>query len=1547
MGEHAPRTVVKRFAIIACILVLSAMNGLFAQPYGLDQTQPIGPYLNNVFPPTAPASSASWNVEIAFTNATFDQPIFMLPYPGTNRLVMIHKPGRISTFPNRRDVLQGEVLPFLDISARTFTVSDSGMTGIAFHPEFGQTGSTNRGYFYVTYKWRPASVGSSFPEYAYWRLSRFTVPDGQIAADPNSETVMVQQLDRQMFHDAGCMMFGADGFLYFSVGDEGGANDEFNSTQTISERLMSGIFRIDVNQNPSLSHAIRRQPFHHPALPAGWPESFTTNYQVPNDNPFVNANGSVLEEYYALGFRQPYRFSRDPVTGLIWVADSGQSTREEIDILVPGANYQWAYREGTVPGPKAAPATPIGFEKLPLWDYGRDQGGAAIGGYVYHGVEHAGFLTGKYIWVDNVSGAIWAITSDGTTLTNVEFLANMPSGSVYGGTSSCGLDAQGEIYFLKFGGDGAQRVFKLVRTTTVVPEPPALLSQVGAFTNLATLAPRLGLIPYDVNTPLWSDGAGKQRWLALPNDGTHDTAAEKIIFSPTNEWQFPAGTVFVKHFELPVNENNPGAVHRLETRFLVRDQNGGVYGVTYKWRDDGSDADLLLGGDSQDYIINIAQSGVRTQRWSFPSRLDCLTCHNANARGVLGLKTHQLNRTNYFPQTGRQDNQLRTLGHLGIFSSEYNETQIGNYPKSFNITNTAQPLVSRVRSYIDANCSHCHRPGGQRANFDARFNIPLEQQNLIYGAVFDAVNGPEDRVVRPQDLFHSMLHNRASRVGALQMPPLAKNLVDAQAVQLFADWINSLPTGPGVTLSQADTNGPVSGPFIVNIQFTEPVTGVSLSHFIVSNGQLSSLSGSGQNYTMLVNPQVKGAVNIQYAANQVTGSTGQGNYPSNPLSLLYDPLNQFLSTWLPFENGSGTIAADASGHGNPGTLNHMSPLAWVTGISGNALSFDGFDDYIEISNHLGASFTICCWIKTTQTFPQVDPTYAGTGIIWSDVGGPANDFIMGGTQSPSGINRLSFFVGGSETSISGMQEISTGQWIHLAVTRDAVSGAVNLYVNGALDASATAGLTVLNANPKIHIGGNTLDGRYFNGLIDDVRFYSRVLNQGEISSLLPTAPPTVTLGTSASMVTNTFVVTAIFSKVVSGLAVDDVMVVNGYVSAISGSGGVYSITVAPTSPGPVTMQIPAGRIMDSDGNGNLASTELAVTAVDGSIPSLGLVGYWSFNETNGATALDGSVAGNNGALVNLGNNNRGPGLQGNALWFNGTNGYVAISNTLGGDFSLSLWIKSTQTFPQTDSTFVGTGLIWSDVSGNANDFVLGGTRSAAGINRLSFFTGNPSSSVNGGREISSGRWTHLAIVRRQSTGARRLFVNGVLEAASTGSTGFLSANPSIHIGGNTLDGHYFRGWMDEVRAYNRALSDSEVAALAAAGGYESWAAVTMPGLLPPLTDPTSDPDGDGQINLLEFALDTNPLSVSTSTFTIISAADGSLQLSYPRRTGFSGLRYGILKSDDLITWSPIGDGVLGESVQSVPGKSLEIVTQTIATDSQRAFFRLEVELVEP
>src|SRR6266536_3595463 len=224
-------------AFIGAMFLLSSFS-IHAQPYGLTNPVPVGGFLNGIFPATAPNSGATFDVEVAYTNLSpFNLPIYMTAHPLTNAMVLIEKNGRLRMFPNRRDVTDAEVTTILDISSRVFNVSDSGMTGIAFHPQFGQPSSTNRGFVYITYKWRPIPDGGANADYAFWRLSRFTVPDGQMTIDSNSELVMVQQFDQQEFHDAGCMMFGADGYLYFSCGDEGGSDDQYHASQKVNERL--------------------------------------------------------------------------------------------------------------------------------------------------------------------------------------------------------------------------------------------------------------------------------------------------------------------------------------------------------------------------------------------------------------------------------------------------------------------------------------------------------------------------------------------------------------------------------------------------------------------------------------------------------------------------------------------------------------------------------------------------------------------------------------------------------------------------------------------------------------------------------------------------------------------------------------------------------------------------------------------------------------------------------------------------------------------------------------------------------------------------------------------------------------------------------------------------------------------------------------------------------------------------------------------------------------------------------------------------------------
>ena len=148
----------------------------------------------------------------------------------------------------------------------------------------------------------------------------------------------------------------------------------------------------------------------------------------------------------------------------------------------------------------------------------------------------------------------------------------------------------------------------------------------------------------------------------------------------------------------------------------------------YKWRADNSDADLVTNGFTEDITIRTA-NGTRTQHWFYPGRQDCLTCHTVASGGVLGVKTRQLNGDFKYPN-GVTDNQLHTLGHLAMFDAVFDDRKIARYPRLANLTNTSAALELRVRSYLDANCSQCHRPGGAGAFFDTRFDTPLKKQNL-------------------------------------------------------------------------------------------------------------------------------------------------------------------------------------------------------------------------------------------------------------------------------------------------------------------------------------------------------------------------------------------------------------------------------------------------------------------------------------------------------------------------------------------------------------------------------------------------------------------------------------------------------------------------------------------------------------------------------------------------------------------------------------------------------------------------------------------------
>jgi glucose/arabinose dehydrogenase/mono/diheme cytochrome c family protein len=872
-----------RYHLTVLGVLASFLLPVQGQLRGLDSRPESGAFLNNLLPHHEEVA-AGWRAVPAFPNLSFNDPTCIVMEPRANRLYVGTQPGIIYLFTNNPATTEKVV--FLDLKNRTDTFAGRGLLGFAFHPDYGGANSANRRYIYVYYTFSvEPTAGPPANKPGYNRLSRFTVPDGSLQVDPDSELILINQFDPHSYHNGGGIFFGLDGFLYVSNGDVGGDNDLYGQTQKINKGFFSGVFRIDVDMDPSVSHPIRRQP-EGETPPPGWPSTYTQHYQIPNDNPWLDPAGSVLEEFYALGFRSPHRITLDPPTGRIWLGDVGQSSREEVNLVEKGGNYQWSYREGTKAGPRPKPDSLIGMEKPPVHEYGpADSDRCVIGGYVYRGAEHAAYLNGRYVFGDNVSGRVWAMKYDGLSPTTVVYLCTVPNGGTETtGLSSFGVDQAGELYMCVMGTD--TKIYKLARTDGDQGRPPVLLSQTGAFADLVSLTPSASLIPYTVNSPLWSDGALKTRWMSIPNDGAPYTENETISFSSEGAWTFPVGSVFIKHFELPINETNLAIRKRLETRFLVRGTNGQVYGLTYKWRADNTDADLLPGNLMETNFIRMASGAERPHVWSYPGRQDCITCHNANAGSVLGVRTCQLNGDFSYSSSGRTDNQLLTLNHIGVFRSSIPNTNVSALPRSVPLTDTTATLEHRVKSYLDANCAQCHRPGGVHgAAFDARLETPINNQGILNGVAADSLGIDEARIVKPQSLEESLLYVRDNLVGPNQMPPLAKNSVDTNYIQVLADWINSLEPPSLTKLIVVPTNSTMNlgevGQFTARGDYsdgsTEELSGEV--NWSSSSPEVATISGTG-----LASSTSIGTTTISATLSNVIGSAVL-NVVVSPLSI--------------------------------------------------------------------------------------------------------------------------------------------------------------------------------------------------------------------------------------------------------------------------------------------------------------------------------------------------------------------------------------------------------------------------------------------------------------------------------------------------------------------------------------------------------------------------------------------------------------------------------------------------------------------------------------
>jgi glucose/arabinose dehydrogenase len=335
-----------------------------------------------------------------------EQPV-AITHDGSDRLYIVEQPGRIRVVANR--VMR--TAPYLKITDRVASGGECGLLGLAFHPDY-----QSNGLFYVNYTSRRGNLHTV--------ISEFHADPKSFTADPSSERIILTFDQPFANHNGGQVAFGPDGMLYIGTGDGGSANDPQNNGQKTST-LLGKILRIDVSPRDG--------------------------YKVPDDNPFVNQTG-FRPEIWAYGLRNPWRFSFDRQTGVLFAGDVGQNLFEEIDVITRGGNYGWRLREG-LHSFMDGKSDPSYID--PVAEYPHSKGLSVTGGYVYRGSAAPG-LQGLYIYGDYSSGRIWGLRyEDGNVISNGELNVTLAGRPILNRVliSSFGEDAAGELYVANHNGN--------------------------------------------------------------------------------------------------------------------------------------------------------------------------------------------------------------------------------------------------------------------------------------------------------------------------------------------------------------------------------------------------------------------------------------------------------------------------------------------------------------------------------------------------------------------------------------------------------------------------------------------------------------------------------------------------------------------------------------------------------------------------------------------------------------------------------------------------------------------------------------------------------------------------------------------------------------------------------------------------------------------------------------------------------------------------------------------------------------------------------------
>ncbi|MBI5618893.1 MAG: PQQ-dependent sugar dehydrogenase [Gammaproteobacteria bacterium] len=392
-------------------------------------------------------ADSDWVLVNAFGSQKFRQPMLAKQAPGgSGDLYVLEREGRLLRVPYPKG---GEPTVLLDIHDKVGPAEiENGTLGFALHPEFGKAGAPHANDVYVYYTAVKDKTQIN-------HLSRFDLGAGSPEAASNSEqSLLALEREASGFHNGGSVEFGPDGYLYVAFG-EGLRIPKFKEP---GEVLRGAILRIDVNETPGTTHP-----------PAEPPKNGSAgHYTIPNDNPFVGQPG-IREEYWALGLRNPYRFTFDPQTKLLWAGDVGSTVWEEVNVVEKGRNYQYPFIEGREKTDVPPPAQIFGEQRGPIYTYEHNAyDRAIIGGFVYRGGQWAD-LQGKYVFADNYSGKISVMPAVTTEVDKVDVITRANQFAQRGVSSLTQLgDGTVLVTVLGEAGNAAGEVMKLARGAEAV-----------------------------------------------------------------------------------------------------------------------------------------------------------------------------------------------------------------------------------------------------------------------------------------------------------------------------------------------------------------------------------------------------------------------------------------------------------------------------------------------------------------------------------------------------------------------------------------------------------------------------------------------------------------------------------------------------------------------------------------------------------------------------------------------------------------------------------------------------------------------------------------------------------------------------------------------------------------------------------------------------------------------------------------------------------------------------------------------------------------------